>query len=343
MYTPRSLKINSPGCCPLGCSAYRKLAMKWHPDKNPDNKEAAEKRFKEVSEAYEVLSDPEKRKLYDQYGEEGLKEGFFPGAAGGGGGFHPRAAEELFAEMFGRMGSGGSFRRGGMGPGGDFADIFGAFGGGSPFGPMGGGGFGGGMNGGHGMHHGGHHRRPKKDPPHEHRLQCTLDELYNGTTRKLDLTRRRIDPATNMMRKETEKLVINVKPGWKKGTKITFEEKGDEHPGRVPADVIFIVDEKKHPTFERDGNDLIYKHKLSLREALTGTTIELRSLDGRLLRIPVTEIVSPSTIKVVPGEGMPISKTPGAKGNLRILFDVLFPRHLSEAQQETLRDVLPAH
>jgi DnaJ family protein B protein 4 len=66
-------------------------------------------------------------------------------------------------------------------------------------------------------------------------------------------------------------------------------------------------------------------------------------LDGRLLRIPVTEIVSPSTIKVVPGEGMPISKTPGTKGNLRILFDVLFPRHLSEAQQETLRDVLSAH
>ena len=77
--------------------AYRKLAMKWHPDKNQDNKEYAEKKFKSVSEAYEVLSDPKKKELYDQFGEDGLKDGF----GGGGGGFHASNAEDIFAQFFG--------------------------------------------------------------------------------------------------------------------------------------------------------------------------------------------------------------------------------------------------
>ena len=129
----------------------------------------------------------------------------------------------------------------------------------------------------------------------------------------------------------------------KKGTKITFQEKGDEHPGRIPADIIFVVDEKPHATFTRDGNDLVHTCKVSLREALTGTTVELQTLDGRVLRLPLKEIVSPGAQKVVANEGMPISKTPGSKGNLRIKFEVLFPRQLSDAQKEVLRQALPAH
>ncbi|GAB4828320.1 hypothetical protein Ancab_035316 [Ancistrocladus abbreviatus] len=96
--------------------AYRKLAMKWHPDKNPNNKKAAEAKFKQISEAYDVLSDPQKRAVYDQYGEEGLKGQFpppgsgfgaggFPGSSDGSGytsfRFNPRSADDIFSEFFG--------------------------------------------------------------------------------------------------------------------------------------------------------------------------------------------------------------------------------------------------
>nr|ABR17123.1 unknown [Picea sitchensis] len=88
--------------------AYRKLAMKWHPDKNPNNKKEAEAKFKQISEAYEVLSDPQKRAIYDQYGEEGLKgqvpppgASSFAGRGGSNVRFNPRNAEDIFAEFFG--------------------------------------------------------------------------------------------------------------------------------------------------------------------------------------------------------------------------------------------------
>jgi DnaJ family protein B protein 4 len=198
------------------------------------------------------------------------------------------------------------------------------------------------MNG-HGHHHAAPPRRPKKDAAHEMQLPCTLEELHAGTTRRMKISRRRVDPATGASRQEAEILTIEVRPGWKKGTKITFQEKGDEHPGRVPADIVFVLAEKPHAAFAREGNDLVYTHRLPLREALTGAAVELTTLDGRVLRVEVPEVVSPGYEKVVPGEGMPLTKHPGGKGNLRIRFDVLFPRQLSEAQRAAVKAALPAH
>ena len=87
--------------------AYRKLAMKWHPDKNPGSKQAqAEKKFKEVSEAYEVLTDPKKKEIYDRYGEDGLQDGFGGGGNGGGHGFSQQHAHDIFKEFFGGGGGG---------------------------------------------------------------------------------------------------------------------------------------------------------------------------------------------------------------------------------------------
>ena len=304
------------------------------------NQEEATKKFKEISEAYEVLTDPQKRQIYDQYGEEGLKDGFFPGGGGGGGaGYHPGNAEDVFAEFLRHMGGGSSFgggsRRGGMGGmggmGGDeYGDMFGM--GGMPFG----GGFGS-MNG----HHHRQPQRPRKDAAHQMQLPCTLEELYAGRTRRMKISRKRM-AANGGIREESETLTIDIKPGWKKGTKITFQEKGDEHPGRIPADIVFVLDEKPHETFTRDNNDLIYVHKVPLRDALTGTVVEIQTLDGRMLRIPVNEIISPGMQKVVPNEGMPVTKFPGTKGNMRIKFEVLFPKQLSDAQREVLRQALPA-
>lgn len=310
--------------------AYRKLAMKWHPDKNPDNRAAAEAKFKDVSEAYEVLSDPEKRELYDRVGEEGLKNGGFGG--GGGGHGHFRSPEDLFAEIFGGGGGmggdpfGGFGGFGGMGgfPGGmggmgGFPGGMGGMGGGGPFGGMGG--------------MGGRPQGPRKDPPIEVKLACSLEELYTGCTKKMKINRQ-----TSSGRAE-EILEIHVKPGWKRGTKITFTEKGDERPGRVAADMVFVVEERPHPTFRRDGNDLVMTAHVSLADALCGGQLQVRTLDGRPLDVPLTNVVTPGSARVMRGEGMPISKT-GGKGDLRIKFEISFPRQLTPEQKQQLRGLL---
>ena len=134
---------------------------------------------------------------------------------------------------------------------------------------------------------------------------------------------------------------IDIKPGWKKGTKITFQEKGNQEPGVIPADLIFVVDEKPHAVFKRDGNDLIVNQKVSLLEALTGKMIELTTLDGRYLTIPVTEIIKPGHEIVIPSEGMPISKTGGkSKGDLVITWQVELPNRLTDDQRIGVRKVL---
>ncbi|XP_027349781.1 dnaJ homolog subfamily B member 13-like isoform X4 [Abrus precatorius] len=227
--------------------AYRKLAMKWHPDKNPNNKKEAEAKFKQISEAYDVLSDPQKRAVYDQYGEEGLKGVPPPGAGGFSSGsdggpttfrFNPRSADDIFSEFFGFS---------------------------SPFGGMG---DMGGRAGGSGFSRGG--------------IPTTVEEI----------------------------LTIEIKPGWKKGTKITFPEKGNEQRG------------------------------ISLVEALTGYTVQLTTLDGRNLTIPVNSIISPTYEEVVKGEGMPIPKEPSKKGNLRIKFNIKFPSRLTSEQKSGIKRLL---
>ncbi|KAL8228517.1 hypothetical protein R6Q57_016101 [Mikania cordata] len=325
--------------------AYRKLAMKWHPDKNPNNKKEAEAKFKQISEAYEVLSDPQKRVIYDQYGEEGLKGQMpQPDAAGGpdgatyfstGGGtpftFNPRNADDIFAEFFG-------FR--GMGGGGDGGGVRGTRFSSSMFGDNIGGfdniftSFGGGGGGGVGS-------VTRKVAPIERNLPCTLEELYNGTTKKMKISREIADVSGKTMTVE-EILNINIKPGWKKGTKITFPEKGNEQPNTIPADLVFVIDEKPHTTFIRDGNDLVVTRRISLAEALTGYTVHVTTLDGRNLTIPINNVIHPDYEEIVPREGMPISKDPTKKGNLRIKFNVRFPTRLSQTQKIRIKELLNA-
>eukprot|EP00245_Coleochaete_scutata_P008741 TRINITY_DN272_c0_g1_i1.p1 TRINITY_DN272_c0_g1~~TRINITY_DN272_c0_g1_i1.p1 ORF type:complete len:356 (-),score=95.77 TRINITY_DN272_c0_g1_i1:89-1156(-) len=329
--------------------AYRKLAMKWHPDKNPNNKSQAEDKFKKISEAYEVLSDPNKRAIYDQYGEEGLKGVPAPqgGASGSGSGFgngggqsfsgrfNPRSAEDIFAEVFGgaspfsgMAGMGGVGGMGGLGGrrGSGFPEgMFGGFGGEHVFRSFGEG--------------AASSAGPRKAAAVENRLQCTLEELYTGSQRKMKISRNVSDGSGKTVPVE-EILTIDVKPGWKKGTKITFPEKGNEQPGVVAADLVFVIDEKPHDLFKRDGNDLIVTQKVSLADALTGYTVAVNTLDGRTLNIPINEIVTPGYEKVIPKEGMPIAKEPGKRGNLRIKFDIKFPTRLSPAQKEAVKKIL---
>mmetsp|Transcript_4733 Transcript_4733/g.11821 ORF Transcript_4733/g.11821 Transcript_4733/m.11821 type:complete len:282 (-) Transcript_4733:89-934(-) len=279
------------------------------------------------------------------FGEEGLKQGAAPnggGASSSGGfpagaaGFNMRNPEDIFKEFFG-----GNSPFGGMG--------------GGPFGGMGGmedfmGSFSSGGAGGMPQMFSTGSRGPGLDPFRrgrsgkapaiEKQLPCTLEDLYLGKSRKMKITRTLYDPSGQGVRAE-EILQIDVKPGWKKGTRVTFPEKGDEAPGQTPADVVFIIAEKPHAYLSREGNNLIYKHRLTLADALCGASLQLKHLDGRTLRIPLVKPVSPGYTHIVRGEGMPISKHPGQKGDLHIKFDVLFPTALTEDQKTQLRAILP--
>lgn len=137
-----------------------------------------------------------------------------------------------------------------------------------------------------------------------------------------------------------EVLSIKIKPGWKKGTKITFPEKGNEHQGIIPADLIFVIDEKPHDIFKRDGSDLVIVQKITLAEALGGSTVLIPLLNGKTLTVPLTEVIYPGYEKIVPKEGMPIAKEHGKKGNLRIRFDIKFPSRLSADQRASIKKIL---
>lgn len=139
-----------------------------------------------------------------------------------------------------------------------------------------------------------------------------------------------------------EILTIDVKPGWKKGTKITFLEKGNEQPNVTPADLVFIIDEKPHSSFTRDGNDLIVTKSVTLAEALTGYKVHLTTLDGRNLTIPINNVIYPNYEELVLREGMPLQKDPTKKGNLRIKFNIKFPTRLTSEQKVGIRKLLGA-
>ena len=139
-----------------------------------------------------------------------------------------------------------------------------------------------------------------------------------------------------------EILNIEIKPGWKKGTKITFPEKGNEQLNVIAADLVFIIDEKPHSTFTRDGDDLVVTQRISVVEAWTDYTIHLTTLDGRDLIIPINNVIHPTYEAVVPREGMPIPKDPSKKGNLRIKFNIKFPTRLTPEQKSGMKKLFAA-
>lgn len=322
--------------------------------------EEAKKRFQEISEAYEVLSDKQKRAIFDKYGEDGLKAGMGGGDGPGGGGGGPGGAggpgmrfhdpAEIFASFFGTSNPFASFGMGGAGSddeaGGAGAGMGGMggpgvrmfFGGPGGMGGMPGmGGMGGGMPGMGGMGGAGGmggRRGPSQAEPIQRTLPVSLEELFTGTTKRIKVTRKRGG------RPEEKLLEIAVRPGWQAGTKITFEKEGDEEPGVIPADLQFVIAEKPHALYKREGPNLVHAVKLPLADALAGTTLTIPTLDGRTLSVPVTEVVSPGSSKTIKGEGMPISKSPGSRGDLILKFDVTFPRRLTDDQKRQLRAIL---
>lgn len=346
--------------------AYRKAALKWHPDKNKDNPQAVEK-FKEVSQAYEVLSDPEKRKVYDQYGLEfllkggsapppGAEEGGMPGGfaggfpggfqsfgnsgggrtfhfstSGGPGGFNFGNPEDIFAQ-FARSNGGGSGGSGGF----EQDDLFEMLGG------MGGGGRSARMRG--GANFGASPRAPPRPTTPEvsiveKDLPVSLEDLYKGTKKKMKINRKKFDPQTGKRSKEEKILEMEIKPGLKAGSKIKFAGVGDDTDGGT-QDLHFIVSEKPHTSLKREGDNLKATIELDLKEALTGWERRVTTIDGKQLPVRGAGPTEPGSIQTFPGQGMPISKKPGQRGDFIVEIKVKFPKVLTTAQKQKIKEAL---
>jgi len=307
--------------------AYRKLAVKHHPDKGGD-----EKLFKEISAAYEILSDKESREKYDKYGLEGVADENVSGH-----GFN-----DLFSMFFGGQGGG---RRGGgrrKGPSVNhplkvsLEDLY---------------------NG-----------KTVKLAVNRKviegessicakcRGQGAVMEIRQIGPGMISQVQRTCDECAGQgykakTKNERKVLEVHVEKGMKHNEKITFREMGDETPNMETGDVNFIIQEKEHDLFKRKGADLLLVKELSLNQALCGFKFLAKQLDGRQLCIESKqgEVIKPETdgtnpfVKIVADEGMPSRGNPFVKGNLYVLFRVKFPEdgELSKSALRTLKQTLP--
>ena len=351
--------------------AYRKLALKHHPDKVPEpEREASEKKFKEIGYANDVLGDKEKRERYDRYGEQGLDDNFHPGFSKMGG--HGNGASQSpFGASQNGFNNQQSFSFGGGGPhspqgagdmGIDIGDILrqfmGSSGGmagmnGNGMGmngngmPRSGSGmnfeYGGpGMGGTNGMGMGGsasshQHQHPKKQEPLKPQTKefyCTLGELsdMNGCSKllKVSIPTRNVDPMTGQQtQQKMEKIyTIDVKPGWKEGTKIKFKASTSTDGNgqfRFPP-MTFVLKEKKHKYIKRAGDDLVYKCEVTERQAERGAKLKIPLPDGEVLEVKTEpDEIHESYTKRVEGKGMPVrseKSLPMKRGDFLIEFRI---------------------
>lgn len=332
--------------------AYRKMAVKYHPDKNPNNPSAAEK-FKEISEAYEVLSDEKKREMYDRYGKESLKEGGFS------------SAEDIFAQFFG---------------GSPFSSMFG---GGGQRGPRktedivhelgvsledlykgkttklavtrnvvcskcSGSGAKEGVSAGKCKTCDGRGVRVivKQIGPGMIQQMQTVCGDCGGKGEQIKEEDKCLNCKGKKVVREKKVLQVYVDPGMKHGQKVVFSGEADESPGMEPGDIIFVLVEKKHDVFKRNGNDLIMEYTVQLVEALCGVSFVIKHLDDRQLFVKTDrgDVLTPGEVRVIPNEGMPQHKKPFQKGNLYIHINVEFPKPgtLKDKQLQQLESLLPA-
>ncbi|XP_073139864.1 dnaJ protein homolog [Henckelia pumila] len=328
--------------------AYKKAAIKNHPDKGGDPE-----KFKELAHAYEVLSDPEKREIYDQYGEDALKEGM-----GGGGGMHDPF--DIFSSFFGASPFGSGSSRGRRQRRGEdvvhplkasLEDLYSGTtkklslsrnvicskcnGKGSKSGAQSkcSGCQGSGMK----------VSIRQLGPGMIQQMQHPCNEC-KGTGETINDRDRCPQCKGEKVVQEKKVLEVHVEKGMQHGQKITFPGEADEAPDTVTGDIVFVLQQKEHPKFKRKGgDDLFVEHTLSLTEALCGFQFVLTHLDGRqlLIKSQPGEVVKPDSNKAINDEGMPMYQRPFMKGKLYIHFNVEFPDSLSSAQAGALLKVLP--
>jgi curved DNA-binding protein len=283
-------------------AAYRKLARKHHPDVNPGNK-AAESRFKEINEAYEVLGDPEKRKRYDALGEnwDAYRTGA-PGTGGWPGGVHVEYED--------------------LGGAGGFSDFFrtffgGGFGGGSATGARGGfAGFPGGFPGGFGSEH-----EAPEVLDAEGEVELSLEEVLKGTTREVRVGggKRRVE--------------VRIPPGVREGSRVRVAGEGASGAGGRRGNLYLRVRVTPDSRFERRGDDLATTFHVPLTTAVLGGEAQVPALDG-----PVGIKIPPATptgrVFRLRGQGLPLQGTKGSRGDLLATLAIDLPQRLTAGQKE---------
>lgn len=315
--------------------AYRSLSLKYHPDKNSE--EGAAEKFAEIARAYEVLSDEEKKNVYDRHGEEGLKQHENQQQGGGGGG----GFDDIFSHFFG----GGGRRR-------DDGERR------SP-----------------GVHIPLHltmeqlylgatleveyvrqvlclnwemcmKSAPECEGPG---VRVIRQQLAPGFVQQVQQPDSRCVARGKMWKNDckdcptktvTEKidLTVSVSPGIRNGEEIVMEEVADERPGMKPGHLVFHIMEEKHGTFHRDHDDLYVTMEIPLVEALTGFAIELTHLDGHVFTVERNGVTDCDFVQKVPGKGMPRRNGRGF-GDLFITYEVDFPDELTKQQKKAIRKI----
>ena len=162
----------------------------------------------------------------------------------------------------------------------------------------------------------------------------TLEELYFGCNKVVQHMKKTV-LETGEIAEEVKPLTLNIKPGCKNGQRFVFDKEGNQKPNMEPGPVVYTVAALKHDRFDRKKDDLVYTATLPLIDALCGTAVKIDTLDGRVLSVPVVDIVTSGSQKKIEGEGMP--KADGSKGDLFIVFDILFPKTLSETQRNLMK------
>lgn len=281
--------------------AYRKLAVKYHPDKNQGNKEAEEK-FKQIGEAYEVLGDAEKRKKYDALGENW--KNFQSGQAYSGG------------NPFGNFnfGKGGTYvemdMEDFMSGNNQFSDFFNAF-------------FGGGKRT-KTSDFDGSWTNFQQAADFETTIDITIEEAFHGTSRIIQL--------------ENEKIRITIKPGTSDGQNLRIKGKGQRASNGRSGDLYVKIKVLNHPRFERKGNDLYVTEKIDLFTAVLGGEIIVETIDGKV-KLPIPAGTQNGKTFRLKNKGMPVYNSKNQFGDLYVKIDVILPERLNDKQKKHFEEL----
>jgi DnaJ-class molecular chaperone len=291
--------------------SYRTLSLKWHPDRNPNNIEEAVSKIQKINEAYETLSDDQKRSEYDNMNKNPFMR---MNSHGGGGGMEMpfQDMNEIFSNLFGGGNPFGQFNMRGVPPG---AKIH-VFHGGQQMGFIPG---------------------FQKPTPIIKHININMEQVLNGATIPVDIERWLIENNNKIFEHET--LYISIPKGIDDNEIILIRDKGNILNDDIKGDVKLFIKIENTTGFERKGLDLLINKSISLKEALCGFTFELKYINGKTYTLNNISgnIIPPNYIKVIPNMGL---TREAHTGNLLITFQVEFPEKLSDEKMNALKEIL---